>query len=334
MFRRYLVTGATGFLGRAVISELMKKDADIVALVLEGDRLEAALPARVRRVAGDVSKAASLEAFAAYGDEKTCVIHCAGIVSVASNPGLRLYLVNVEGTNNILNLCLSRKVAKLVYVSSVHAIPERPKGSLLFEPLRISPELVSGDYAKSKAIATRLVMEAAEKGLNASIVFPSGLIGPGDIGEGSITHMLRAYLRGRLPFAVKGGYNFVDVRDVAEGIVACGEYGKAGAGYILSGHSITIPNLLSIVQQEAKRNRPVLCLPAGVARLIAPCYEKYSLRRKKPLFFTPLAIAVLCSNAQFSHSKATRALGYRPRPIRATLRDTVVWLSVPNGGTG
>lgn len=89
MYRRYLITGATGFLGRAVLSELLKRDpkAEIVALVLKGDSLAGTLPARVRRVEGDVSRAASLRAFSACGEEGSCVIHCAGIVSVASRPG-------------------------------------------------------------------------------------------------------------------------------------------------------------------------------------------------------------------------------------------------------
>lgn len=326
MFRQYLITGATGFLGRAVISELMEKGTEIRALVLAGDPLVRELPESVVAVTGDVCDEASLEAFFADADEETCVIHCAGIVSVASKPGEQLYRVNVEGTRNVLQKCISRRVGKLIFVSSVHAIPEKPKGTEIVETRTFSPELVRGDYARSKAMATNLVLEAASRGLDASIVFPSGIIGPGDVAKGSITQMLLSFLSGKLPFAVRGGYDFVDVRDVAEGIVSCSENGEAGQGYILSGHYATIRDLLEVVKRAANLKRRVCCLPMALAKLAAPFYERYSLRRGKPLYFTPYAVAVLNSNGRFSHKAAELAFGYTPRPVQVTLRDTVRWL--------
>lgn len=326
MFRQYLVTGATGFLGRAVIVELMEKSAEIRALVLEGDPLVRELPEGVEVVVGDVCDEASLDCFLADADGKTCVIHCAGIVSVASKPGERMYRVNVEGTRSVLQACISRRVGKLVYVSSVHAIPEKPKGVEIVETRTFSPSLVRGDYARSKAMATNLVLEAAATGLDISIVFPSGIIGPGDVAKGSITQMLLSFLSGKLPFAVKGGYDFVDVRDVARGIVSCAENGKAGQGYILSGHYATIRDLLEVVKSAAKLKRRVCYLPIALAKLAAPLYERCSLRSRRPLYFTPYAVAVLDSNGRFSHRAAELAFGYAPRPVQVTLRDTVLWL--------
>ena len=96
----------------------------------------------------------SLSDFFADADSRTCVIHCAGIVSVASRPGPRLYQVNVGGTWKVLRQCMEHDVGKMVYVSSVHAIPEKPKGCIISEDCEFSPGLVDGDYAKSKAAAT------------------------------------------------------------------------------------------------------------------------------------------------------------------------------------
>ena len=326
MFDKYLVTGATGFLGRAVAEELVRRKAQVHALVLHDDPCINLLPKEVHTVIGDVCDKGSLSDFFADADSRTCVIHCAGIVSVASRPGPRLYQVNVGGTWRVLRQCMGHDVGKMVYVSSVHAIPEKPKGCIITEDCEFSPGLVDGDYAKSKAAATELVFDAAERGLNASIVLPSGIIGPGDLQGGSFTSMARSFLAGKLPLAVRGGYDFVDVRDVANGILACSESGEPGKGYILSGCYVTIRRMLQLVGKAAKLKYRPICLPLGLARLAAPYYERRSLRERKPLFFTPYSVSVLASNGQFSHAAASECFAYQPRPIEETLGDMTAWL--------
>ncbi len=326
MYSKYLITGATGFLGRAVIDKLAQRGANITALVLPEDPYKDMLPQEVDTVTGDVCNMDSLKEFFTNADENTCVIHCAGIVSVASHPGQKLYQVNVWGTWNVVRQCTEHRVGKLVYVSSVHAIPEKPKGTAITEECVFSPGLVEDDYSKSKALATEIVFEAAQNGLNASVVFPSGIIGPGDVQNGSFTSMVKSFIAGRLPFAVYGGYDFVDVRDVADGIIGCAEHAEQGRGYILSGHYITIWNMLSIVGKAVRKCYRPLCFPVRIAKFIAVYYEKYSLKRNQKLFFTPYSIAVLASNGQFSHAAATNRFSYKPRPIETTLRDMALWL--------
>ena len=326
MYDKYLVTGATGFLGRAVVEALVRRGTRVYALVLHDDPYINLLPKEVHTVIGDVCAENSLTDFFADADSRTCVIHCAGIVSVASRPGPKLYQANVGGTWRILRQCLEHDVGKLIHVSSVHAIPEKPEGCVITESCDFSPGLVDGDYAKSKAAATELVFDAAERGLNASIVFPSGIIGPGDIQGGSFTSMAKSFLAGKLPFAVRGGYDFVDVRDVAKGILACSESGEPGKGYILSGHYITIRKMLQLVGKAAKLKYHPICLPLSLAKLAAPYYERRSLKDRKPLFFTPYSVAVLASNGQFSHAAASKCFAYQPRPMEETLWDMAVWL--------
>ena len=326
MFDKYLVTGATGFLGRAVAEELVRRRAQVHALVLHNDPYIHLLPKEVHTVVGDVCVKNSLTDFFADADGRTCVIHCAGIVSVASRPGSRLYQVNVGGTWRVLRQCMEHDVGKMVYVSSVHAIPEKPKGCIITEDCEFSPGLVDGDYAKSKATATELVFAAAERGLNASIVFPSGIIGPGDLQGGSFTSMAKSFLAGKLPLAVRGGYDFVDVRDVANGLLACSESGELGKGYILSGHYVTIRKMLQLVGKTAKLKYRPICLPLGLAKLAAPYYERRSLKDRKPLFYTPYSVSVLASNGRFSHAAASERFAYQPRPMEETLRDMTAWL--------
>ena len=175
-------------------------------------------------------------------------------------------------------------------------------------------------------MATRIVLDAARASLDASIVLPSGIIGPGDTAGGSITELLLSFLAGKLPIAVKGGYDFVDVRDVAAGIVSCAEKGVRGKCYILSGHYATIRDILETVAGSTGIKKAVSYIPIALAKIVAPFYELDSIRRKKKLFFTPYAVHVLQSNAKFSKKASENDLGYTPRSLKETLLDTVKWL--------
>ena len=160
-------------------------------------------------------------------------------------------------------------------------------------------------------------------------MFPTGIIGPGDVGKGSVTNLLLSFLAGKLPLAVRGGYDFVDVRDVAAGIVACSKRGEAGRGYILSGQYASIRDILNAAKETLGLKRYVSFLPICFAKLVAPIYEKRSLRKKQALYFTPYAVAVLDSNGKFSRAAATAAFGYTPRSLQSSIRDTVLWLRKP-----
>ena len=105
------------------------------------------------------------------------VIHTAGIVDISETVSPQLYDVNVNGTRNIVALCREYGIQRLVYVSSVHAIPEKDKTSVLTEVNHFSPGEVTGGYAKTKAEATQLVLDAASEGLDAVVVHPSGILG-------------------------------------------------------------------------------------------------------------------------------------------------------------
>lgn len=321
MFDRYLITGATGFLGRAVVQALSAAAVPLRALVLPEDPLSDLLPEGVEQIPGDVTNPASLEDFFRGAGADTCLIHCAGMISIASRPGAKIYHVNVEGTGALIHQCFKHQVGRMVYVSSVHALPEKPKGQIITEEADFSPEKVTGAYAQTKAMATRLVLAAAGQGLNASVVFPSGLIGPGSMQDDSFTVMARRFLQGKLPLAVRGGYDFADVRDVAAGIIACAGKGRKGEGYILSGHYMTIQAMLDIMGRAAGVKHRPLYLPLGLAKLAAPHFERKALRQGTPLFFTPYSVGVLASNGRFSRAKAEQELGYQVRGMEETVRD-------------
>lgn len=181
---------------------------------------------RAEYVFGDITQPASLlPLFSDTDGADIILIHTAGLISIADKVTDDLLRVNVEGTENLLALALGYHVRKFVYVSSVHAIPEQPL-RVLSETDSFSADKVQGAYAKTKAMATEKVLEYVKKGLNAVIVQPSGILGPYDVSGNHLVQLVTDYAENRLPACVKGGYDFVDVRDVAEGTIAAAEKGK------------------------------------------------------------------------------------------------------------
>ena len=152
--------------------------------------------------------------------------------------------------------------AKLVYVSSVHAIPEKPNNDLITEVTNFNPDDVYGLYAKTKAEAAKYVMDAIKnKNLNACIIHPSGIIGPNDFGNSHLTQLIKVVSNGKLFACVKGGYDFVDVRDVAKGVTNACKNGIKGECYILSNRYITIKELCDLICDLQKRKRIVENVP-------------------------------------------------------------------------
>lgn len=326
MFTEFLLTGATGFLGNTIAWKLHEKGYRCKALVTQKGKYNSKLPPDTELWYGDILDAESLdELFNGVSSDDTCVIHCAGIVSIASKPNPMIYKINVDGTRNILRLAAEHHVGRLIHVSSIHAIPEKPAGEIMSEINVFDEDFVRGEYAKSKAIASHIALQAAQEGLNLSIVHPSGLIGPRDWRHGQITTAIMSYCEGKLPAGVHGGNNFVDVRDVADGILACADKGLAGECYILSGHNTTVKAILEHVRTILNCKRLVY-LPLQLIKMIAPIYEKIAVMRHKTTFLTPYSAYALGANAAYSHEKATEAFGFSPRRIEETIEDTVKWL--------
>lgn len=324
-----IVTGANGFLGNNVVRKLAgNKDCEVRALILPGDRTNSLEGLNCRVYSGDVTKKDSLHDIfeVEEQDAELYVIHCAAIVHIKSKYDPNVYDVNVNGTKNIVEKVLE-KGAKLVYVSSVHAIAEKPKGEVMEETRDFDPDAVQGQYAKTKAEAARYVLGLAEqKGLNACIVHPSGIIGPNDFGNSHLTQLIVDFAGGRLKACVKGGYDFVDVRDAADGIVSACWKGQRGECYILSNRYVTVRDLLDTVS-EARGTKKIKCvLPMWLAKLTAPLSEMYYAILKQPPLYTRYSLYALDSNSNFSNQKAKRELGYQNRELKETVGDTVAWL--------
>lgn len=322
----YIVTGAAGHLGSTVVRKLLALGKTIRTLVLPHEMHKNDLIG-TEIYEGDVCNEESLEPlFATQDGEELIVIHCAGIVSIASGYHKIVYDVNVSGTRNVVDCCIKHHVKKLVYVSSVHAIPEKPKGEIITEISHFDPDQVVGLYAKTKSEATQIVLNAAAEGLDASVVHPSGICGPYDYGRGHITQLFKDYYKGSLTAAVKGGYDFCDVRDVADGIISCVENGKQGECYILSGKYYSIPDMLEYFHEISGKKPIKTYLPLWFAKLTAPLAEMYYKILRQPPLYTPYSLYTLETNANFSNEKAKSWLGYHVRPITDTIKDMMNWM--------
>lgn len=319
----YVVTGGTGHLGLTLVQTLAAQGKRVRVLCLPNDAVP--LPSTVERVIGDMQKQADLQQlFKGLQHERLVVIHCAAVISIAAQLDPLLWAVNVTGTEQLLQECRHWTIEKFIYVSSVHAIKELPRPQEISEPTQFDPTWVHGHYAQSKAAATALVLQAAAQGLPACVVFPSGMIGPGNRQRHNhLTEFIEGVARGRWWMGVQGAYNFVDVRDVVSGILGCVTQGVSGAGYLLTGHTVTIQQLATLIAAAAGTQPPRYYVPAAIAQAVAPIAEWWAIRRNRPTIYTPYAVWTLQTNAQFSYRKAQQAFGYQPRPLQETIDATV-----------
>lgn len=329
MKKVYIITGANGFLGNNII-RILEKDADneIRAFVLKDDSIKSLENLNCKIYYGDVTNKESLSSiFENTNGKEVFVIHCAAIVYIKSKYNPLIYNVNVNGTKNIVDKVLELN-AKLVYVSSVHAIPEKPNNDLITEVTNFNSDDVYGLYAKTKAEAAKYVMDAIKnKNLNACIIHPSGIIGPNDFGNSHLTQLIKVVSNGKLFACVKGGYDFVDVRDVAKGVTNACKNGIKGECYILSNRYITIKELCDLICDLQKRKRIKIILPISIAKLIAPLFELYYNLKKETPLFTKYSLYTLSSNANFSNKKARQYLDFKNRSIEDTIKDTIEWIN-------
>lgn len=317
----WLVTGATGHVGNVLVRTLLERGEKVRALILPGESRESIHGLDIEAVEGDVLNLDSL--FKSMQGVRG-VFHLAGIISImpGQNPFVRK--VNVEGTRNILRIAKELRIDRLVYTSSIHAI-QRVQEGVIDERVPYDMDNPYGAYDRSKAEATLEVLNAAQAGLDAVVACPTGVIGPYDFRGSMMGAVINDAALAKPAVYVDGAYDFVDVRDVAGGLISAAEKGRRGESYILSGHKISVRYVLETVREITGNNFFQMKIPFDLARFAArftPMY--YRLSRETPRF-TPYSLEVLHSNSNISHAKATRELDYKPRPLYESIRDAIKW---------
>lgn len=165
-----------------------------------------------------------------------------------------------------------------------------------------------------------------QRGLNACVVYPTGIMGPNDYAISETTSTIIKIIKGAMPIGIDGSFNMVDVRDLAAGCIAAADKGRIGEGYILGNDVIRFKTLNKVIAEEAGCKPIKFFLPIFIAEMIAKRMEKKAAKKGEMPMMTTFSVYNLKRNNQFDYGKAVKELGYTTRPITETLRDQIAWL--------
>ncbi len=317
-----LVTGATGFVGAAVLRALLDAGEVTRALVRAGSDRRNLEGLDVELAEGDLGDAASLG---------RAVAGCTGLYHVAADYRLwvpepaTIYRANVEGTKALMRAAAEAGVARIVYTSSVAVLGLHADGAPADETTPATLDDMIGPYKRSKFLAEQAVAEMAAEGLPVVIVNPSTPIGPRDVKPTPTGRMVVEAAAGRMPAFVDTGLNLVHVDDVAAGHLLAFEHGQVGERYILGGEDMSLRDILAEIAALTGRKPPRVQLPHGLILPFAFAAEGIARLTGREPFATVDGIKMARKKMYFSSAKAAEALGYRPRPALEALRDAVAW---------
>jgi dihydroflavonol-4-reductase len=314
------VTGAAGHVGANLVRALVAQGRPVRAIVHLDRRALEGLDIEV--VTADICDPASLRR-AFKGAE--VVYHLAARISISHDPWSRLEAVNISGTGNVVEACLSCGVRRLIHFSSIHTLTDTASDTPVDETSPLVDSRRYPSYDRSKAAAEGEVGRGIAGGLDAVIISPTAIIGPYDYKPSHFGEALLRLANGRLPALVGGGFDWVDVRDVVEGAMCAEERAPTGAKYILSGHWLSLRDVARMTEKITGVRAPGSVCPIWLARVGAPFISTFDrLARRRPLY-TSVSLQALRGHRYISRQKATRELGYNPRPFRETLIDTLKW---------
>ncbi len=311
-----VVTGASGHVGANLIRAL---DGDIRAIVHRDRR--ALEGVSVQAVPADLQDPASLRK-AFHGADT--VYHLAGQISIAGDPDGRVHKTNVVGARHAAQAALDEGVSKFVHVSSVHAFDLRSAVGPMDEThTRAGPRNYAYDH--SKALGESEVRKVIAKGLDATFVNPTGIIGPVDIKPSRMGQVFLDLERRRLPAVINGAFDFVDVRDVVASTIAARDRGATGENHLLGGHRLTVRDIATLASHVTGVPAPRWAVPAWLASLGIPFARASARRNGTEPKFTTESLGALRHCPEIDSGKARRVLGHSAREPGETVRDIYAW---------
>ncbi len=322
------ITGATGFIGGYLVRQLLAQGARLRVLARRPERLSPELRERVEVVPGDVR---DRRALAALTEGAHTVLHLAACVRAWSRDPAEFRQVNVEAVEALLEAARRAGVGRIVHVSTVLAGPPYRAAPLDGAYRRLTP------YEATKREGEERVDAYAAAGDEAVIVQPTRVYGPGPLDDANAaTRVVALYLAGRFRLRLRDGdvlANYVHAADVAMGIRLAARRGRSGARYVLGGdENLSLRAFLALVDELTGGHRRVLTLPPALGLTVARAAEVWGrLGGTPPL--TAGWVRVLLEDRRADIAVTRRDLGYRPRPLREGLQETVAWLAAEREGS-
>jgi dihydroflavonol-4-reductase len=314
------ITGASGHLGAEIAKQLEKRGDHLKLLVHKDIRALEGIKATLMQ--GSILDQTVIEKLL---DGCDAVIHCAAIISLNGDSDGRVHQTNVEGTRLLLDNALKCGVKRFIHISSIHAFHPEP----LHETLDETRELARNNafaYDRSKRDSQLLALSYKEKGLDVIVINPTSLIGPPDHKPSLQGKAFIDIYKGKVPAVFRGGFDFVDNRDVAAAIIHSLEKGRSGECYLMAGEYITMLDMIRMVNVATGKKRKAIIIPFWIAYAILPFVKLFSLITGKDSLFTHESLHILRNgNTKISSEKARKELGFSPRPIQQTINDTMHW---------
>jgi dihydroflavonol-4-reductase len=319
---RAFVTGATGFVGAAVVRALLGAGWEVRALARAGSDRRNLGSQRLEIAVGDLASSSALDRAVA---DCEAVFHVAADYRLwAPNPS-ELYRTNVDGTANVLAAAERAGVRRIVYTSSVATVGLPRDGTPGEEGTPVTLDEMIGHYKRSKFLAEQLVRERALSGAPVVIVNPSTPIGPGDVKPTPTGQIVVDAARGRTPAFVDTGLNIAHVDDIAAGHLLALERGRIGERYILGGEDMSLRDILALIAQLVGRPAPRIQLPHAVVLPVAYLAQAFAKVTGRGTRITVEGVRMARKRMFFSSAKAVRELDYRWRAPQAAFEDALAW---------
>lgn len=297
-----MLTGATGFLGRALVDVAVRRGLPVRAAVRDAARARSVLPADVEVVVADL---ADLDALTAAARGCSGVLHLAGSVGHSVEETRR---ANVDGTRQVLAAAVAAGVPRFVYTSSSAAVIDA--GGLVAEEPAAPPALTD-PYSTSKAEAEQLVLAA--DGIAAMVVNPTNIYGPSPQGPHSYNGLFLAAARGAVPAVVDATVGWVLAEDAALGHLLALERGEPGRRYVLCGETATFGHVLHTFAGHLGGKRVEVLPPGSSLGGDAGTFER---RSEVYGHFPPVRV----------DDRGARGLGFDPRGVDEGLELTARWI--------
>jgi dihydroflavonol-4-reductase len=321
---RTVVTGASGLLGGNLALELIAQGHDVRATRRTAASTKHLDGHPIEWVPGDLDDVDALQAAFAGAD---VVFHCAALVSILRRPTRELIATNVDGTRNVVEAVRAAKVRRLVHCSTVGAVGLSENGQPCDESARwnFAEHGLDDGYVTTKRRAEDVVDGAVKEGLDAVIVNPTYMLGPYDA-KPSSGKLIVGVVERQAPGFTSGRNNFVDVRDVARGIVLAWQRGRTGERYILGGDNMSYKDVFHLIARVAGVPPLTWAVPRVVASVVGLAGDvQHRITGKEPLITTNSVRWGYCSTFQFSSAKAQAELGYGHGPLGPAISDAIAW---------